>query len=159
VHDNDLPEVFSAVDRVAANRPVVGLELTAKGLQHSPWGGHEVTSINVEKRSELSALQNDLLAALRPYSTQSGGRDSFVAKAGEPPVGDETIDYVSTFAAKHTGDKYEPHITVGMSDAGFADELQAGFKEPLRFKTEALAIYQLGNGGTARKKLWQFSPR
>ena len=65
-----------------------------------------------------------------------------------------TIEYVRTFVPKRTGDGFEPHITVGISDAPPADSF-----DPTAFKVDALAVYQLGNIGTARKELWRHSVR
>jgi hypothetical protein len=150
VRTDDLPEVFTAVEQVDARHPMAGQMLTASGLESSPWQGHQVTSITVEKTPELAALQNDLVTALRPYTVESGDAAAFVSTPGEPNVGDETIDYVWTFVPKRTGEGFKPHITVGMTDA----PPPAGL-EQLQFKVAALAVYQLGNVGTARKELWR----
>lgn len=147
-----LPKVFAAVEQVAARHSIGGLTLTASSLGYSPWQGHQVASISVQKVPELGALQDELVAALRPYTVESGGADAFVTTAGEPDVDEQTIEYVRTFVEKQTGESYRPHITAGMGDARAA----VGF-EPAQFKIAELAVYQLGNGGTARKELWRFS--
>jgi hypothetical protein len=146
-----LPKVFAAIEQVAAKHPLGGLTLTATGLEQSPWQGHQVTSIKVEKTPELTALQDELVAALRPYSVESGGADAFFTTAGEPNIGEQTIDYVRTFVEKQTGQNYKPHITAGISDTPPTTEFK-----PMQFKLDALAVYQLGNVGTARKQLWRF---
>jgi hypothetical protein len=150
VKAEDLPKVFATVEQIAAKHPLVGKTLSASGLESSPWQGHLVTSINVEKTPELAALQSDLVAALRPYSVESGTADAFMTTPGEPHVGDETVDYVKTFVPKRTGDGFKPHITVGISDVPPSDQL-----EPMQFTVAAVAVYQLGNVGTARKELWR----
>lgn len=152
VSTETLPKVFAAVGQVAAKHPLVGQALTAGGLEYSPWQGHQVTSIKVEKTPELTALQNELVAALRPYTVESGGADAFVTTPGEPNVGGQTIEYVRTFVEKQTGANFKPHITAGISDARPAGEFK-----PMQFKIDGLAVYQLGNVGTARKELWRSS--
>jgi 2'-5' RNA ligase len=154
VSEESLPKVYAAVGQVAATHPLAGLTLTASGLEYSQWQGHQITSITVQKTPQLSALQNELVAALRPYEVKSGGADAFVTTASEPNIGEQTIEYVRTFAEKRTGDNFKPHITLGLSDARPADELQ-----PMQFKVDALAVYQLGNVGTARKELWRYASR
>jgi hypothetical protein len=143
-----LPKVLAAVAQAAAKYPSGGWTLTASGLESSPWQGHQVTSIKVQKTPELAALQDELVAALRPYAVESGGPDAFVTTPGEPTVGEQTIEYVRTFVEKQTGEHYQPHITAGISDSRPAGEFK-----PMQFKVERLAVYQLGNIGTARKEL------
>jgi hypothetical protein len=150
VKAEDLPKVFAAVEQTAAKHSIVGQTLTARGLEHAPWQGHQITSIKVDKTPELAALQKDLVAALQPYAVESGGADAFVTTPGEPHVGEETIEYVRTFVPKHTGEGFAPHITVGISDTP-----PAGDSKPVQFTAAALAVYQLGNIGTARKELWR----
>ncbi|HEY7641073.1 MAG TPA: DUF2891 family protein [Steroidobacteraceae bacterium] len=147
-----LPQVFAAVEQVATKHSPVGVTLTASGLESSPWEGHQVTSIKVQKTPELSALQDELVAALRPYAVESGGADAFVTTGGETAVGDQTIDYVRTFVEKQTGENFKPHITAGISDSPPASDFK-----PMQFKVAALVVYQLGNVGTARKELWRSS--
>jgi hypothetical protein len=144
-----LPKLFAAVEQVAARHPLVGKTLTASGLASSPWQGHQITSITVRKTPELAALQDELVAVLRPFRIESGGGDAFVTTADEPNIGEQTIEYVRTFVEKQTGQNFKPHITVGISDARPTSEFP-----PVQFKIEALAVYQLGNVGTARTELW-----
>ncbi len=146
----DLPKLFAAVEQVGAKHPIVGQTLSAGRLESSPWQGHQITSIDIEKTPELATLQSDLVAALRPYSVESGDAAAFMTTPGEPHVGDETVEYVRTFVPKRTGDGFKPHITVGITDTPPASQL-----EPMQFTVAALAVYQLGNVGTARKELWR----
>jgi hypothetical protein len=150
VRVDDLPKVFAAVEQVGAKHPIVGHTLTAGGLESSPWQGHQITSIEIEKTPELAALQSDLVAALLPYSVESGNADAFMITPGEPHVGNETVEYVRTFVPKRTGDGFKPHITVGITDTP-----PPGGLDRVPFTVAALAVYQLGNVGTARKELWR----
>jgi hypothetical protein len=56
---------------------------------------------------------------------------------------------------KSSGDKYLPHVTVGVAPEAFVKQLKAEPYEPFTFKPDGVAVYQLGNFGTAAKKLWQ----
>ena len=151
VKTDDLPKIFAAVGQAGAKHPIGGQTLTANGLENSPWQGHQITSIKVEKTPDLATLQSDLVTALGPYSVESGDADAFMTTGGEPHVGDETVEYVRTFVPKRTGDGFKPHITLGITDTPPpADQLKQ-----TQFTVAALAVYQLGNVGTARKELWR----
>jgi hypothetical protein len=159
VRERDLPSVFAAVERVLSQHPLAGLELTTKGLEHQPWNDKHVSSISLEKPHELDGVQNELVAALRSYRVQSGNASAFVTSASDRHIDPTTLDYVATFVGKHTAENFKPHITVGLSSAEFAEGLKAdeAARTPIKFKVQDVAVYQLGNVGTARKELWRAS--
>jgi 2'-5' RNA ligase len=154
VRTEDLPKVFAAVEQIAKGQALVGKELVATGLEHVPWQGRELTSIQVESTPELLRAQSELIKALARYSVSSAGNDAFVSTAEAPKVDDATIDYVRTFTSKHAGKDFKPHITVGLSSAKLAEQLQAQPQQPMNFTVVRVGVYQLGNVGTARRALW-----
>lgn len=153
----DLPRIYAAVERVLSQHPLAGKELTATGLEHSRWDGADVVGIKLETNPELAALQTDLIKALQPYPKPSGGRDAFVTSPGPPDIDAKTIQYVTTFEQEQVGDRFKPHITIGLVGSAKAEQ-RALSTTPMKFTVEAVAIYQLGNVGTARKQLWR-SPK
>jgi hypothetical protein len=155
----DLPQISAAVERLLSRHPLAGRKLTATGLEQSRWEDAAVVSIKLESDPELIALQTELIKALQPYPTPSGGPDAFVTSPGKPEIDAKTIQYVKTFEQEQVGERYKPHITVGLTDSATAEQLQAQSMAPMRFTIEAVAIYQLGNVGTARKQLWRSSKR
>jgi 2'-5' RNA ligase superfamily len=157
VRSQDLPRVLEIVQRIAARSVLPGREVTANGLEHQGWNARESISLVVQKTSEMQALQRELIAALRPYKSDSGGADAFVRDETEADIDPATIEYVTTFAEKRTGDNFKPHITLGFGDVAFADELKAMEAKAENFKIADIAVFQLGNAGTARKKLWSLS--
>ncbi len=153
VRSDDLPRVIEAVSGVLSRHPVVGMSLEAQGLEHQPWSGREMSSVAVRKRTELTQVQDALVTALRPFRTPSADATAFVGS----DVDDATVQYVAGFIENQTGRKFKPHITVGLSDEDFAERLRVGQAEvgPADSNVETVAIYQLGNAGTARKELWR----
>jgi hypothetical protein len=158
VRTEDLPNVYSAVDRVLSQHRLVERELTVHGLEHTPWNGKQMLNISVEKSVALSVLQDELVKVLRPYAADAGGPDAFRTTGDSSPINDATIDYVRTFFDKQTGSQFEPHITVGLGDAAGADKLKSELPAATKFKIAAVAVYHLGNDGTARTELWRWSP-
>jgi hypothetical protein len=153
----DLPQIYSAVERVLSKHPLVGKRLAATGLEHSRWEDADIVSITVEKNEALRRMQTDLIEALRPYTAPSGGRDAFVTSPGPGDIDGQTIQYVTSFEQKQVGERFKPHITVGLADSRTAQQLQSELTAPKTFTIGAIAIYQLGNVGTARKQLWRSS--
>ena len=159
VRSEDLPKILDAVQRVASRANIVGRELTTTGLEHSGWNGRVLTTLGVHRTSELEALQQALIAALQSYRQPAGTESAFYTSGDPGGVDPSTIDYVASFLEKHSGDQFKPHFTLGFSDAEFAEQLKAREKDPVTFRIADVAVFQLGNVGTARKKLWSLSAR
>jgi len=70
------------------------------------------------------------------------------------------IDYVSTFVPKSSGESFNPHVTTGVASREYLDKMLAEPFESFTFSPAGAAIYQLGQFGTAAKKLkeWDLKP-
>lgn len=158
VEAKNLAAIYRAVERVSTELPLAGRQLTVLGLEHKPWGHQEITNIKLAKTRELETFQADLLSAISPYLVKTGDGSAFLSSKGDPDVDQETIEYVRTFVQKHTGAAFEPHITVGISDAETARKVTAQRRAPAKLTLASVAVFQLGNVGTARKELWRQSP-
>ena len=78
----------------------------------------------------------------------------------DPEINQPTIDYVATFVSETAGKKFNPHVTVCIASQ---DYLKAMLAEPFdvsHFSPAGASAYQLGNFGTAQKKLkqWELKP-
>ena len=108
----------------------------------------------VERTTELMWLHHRIIDAVAPFSVSGGTPAAFVG--AEAVAG--TVDRVETFVPKASGDNYSPHITAGIANEAFLKQLKAAPFEPFAFWPDALAIFQIGNFGTAAKKLWEYQP-
>lgn len=71
----------------------------------------------------------------------------------------QMIEYVDNYVPEHSGNHFNPHVTVGVGHEDFLKRLKA---EPFHVFTcdaDAVAVYQLGDFGTAAKKLWTWVPQ
>lgn len=157
VRTQDLPKVYGDVERVLSQHPLVGHELMAKSLEPTPWNGTQMWSIAVEKSPDLVAAQEQLTQALRPYAVDSGGKDAFITTGDAAGVNDETIKYVRTYREKQMGAGFKPHVTIGLGDEPSGSKLKSQLSASEKFKVTGVAVYQVGNDGTARKELWRSS--
>jgi hypothetical protein len=154
VSTRDLDKVYAAVGKVVASEHPQEWRLPAVGYEVTPWQAHVLISIKLQRNPELSGLQSKLVAALTPYLAAQGSPEAFVRTPDSEGIEASTIDYVKTFAQKMTGDHYQPHITAGVSSTALAQMLRSEQPAPLVVTSAAVAFYQLGRFGTARKKLW-----
>jgi hypothetical protein len=151
VRATDFDAVTAAMTTVLAAERPTGLRLTAEGLDYAMWGGLAVTVLVVERTPELMRLQQKIIDAVTPFSVNGGTAAAFVSADANA----ETIDWVENFIPKSSGENYIPHVTAGVAPEAFVKQLKAEPFEAFTFNPEGVAIYQLGNFGTAAKKLWQ----
>ena len=88
-----------------------------------------------------------------------GTPKAFVTAAKNPEINQPTIDYVALYVPKYSGKNFNPHVTAGIDTQAVLKKMLA---EPFEEFTFCLgvSVYQLGDFGTARKKLkgWEFKP-
>lgn len=154
VRQKDLPEVTAAVDKVLASEQPLKWNLKTTGYEHGVWDGKAITLMMVERSPELMRLEQAIVDAVKPFIAQGGTADAFVTSPDSKEINKQTIDWVTNFVPNASGDKFKPHVTVGVANEDFVKKLKAKPFEPFTFKVHDVAIYQLGNFGTARKKLW-----
>ena len=66
------------------------------------------------------------------------------------------IDYVSAFVSKSSGEHFDPHVTTGIAPLDFLDKMLAEPFESFTFSPAGAAVHQLGQFGTAAKKLHEW---
>ena len=98
-------------------------------------------------------LQQDLIAAVAPFTVRTGPSAAFVTTPDDPVIDPFLIDYVSAFVPKSSGEHFNPHVTTGVASREYLDTMLAEPFEPFTFSASGAAVYQLGQFGTAAKKL------
>jgi hypothetical protein len=151
VRVTDLDAVTAAVAKVLTTERPTDLQLTAKGIDYVMWAGKALTVLLVERTPELLRLEEKIVDAVTPFSVSGGTAAAFVGADANA----ETVAYVETFVPKSSGTNYIPHVTLGVAHEAFVKQLKAEPFNAFTFKPDGVAIYQLGNFGTASKQLWQ----
>jgi 2'-5' RNA ligase len=160
VHTADLEKVYAAVGDVLAGDKPTGWMLKAYKYDYVVWDGNGVTVIHIERTDDLIRFQQKLIDAVAPFTVETGTAAAFVTNPEDPDINQPTIDYVAHYVPASSGAKFEPHVTIGVAPP---DDLKKMVAEPFdafTFSPSALSVYQLGNFGTARKKLkaWELRP-
>ena len=159
VREKDLPAVEAAVAKVAAKERPLDWELTATGFGSGMWTGLAITVISVENTPDMSRLGAEIVEAVEPFAVAEGTAAAFSTSKELPKIEPEVVSYVSKFVPNASGEKFKPHVTVGVAHEDFVDNLKAEPFEKYSFKAAGIAIYQLGSFGTAQKKLWEWNPK
>lgn len=152
-----LDKVYAAVGVVLATEKPAGWTLKAFKYDFAVSNKAGVTVILIEPTDQLIRLQQKLIDAVAPFTVEKGTAAAFFATTEDPEISQPTIDYVARYVPASSGKKLVPHVTVGVASPDYLKKLVAEPFDTFTFSSAGLSVYQLGNFGTARKKLqaWQ----
>lgn len=156
VREKDLPAIEEAVAKLAASAKPLDWTLTASGYRYGVWAGVALTTIDVDRTPELQQFHEAVVKAVQPFAAPAGDASAFSTTKELPKIDSDIVEYVAKFVPNSSGEKYYPHITVGAARENFVKRLEAKPFEQVTFQPARVSIYQLGNFGTAQKKLWQW---
>lgn len=153
IAESDLDAVLTAVNRVKSTFDIAKIAMTATGLYHIPSGKIGLAGIVVELTEELRALQREVIDAVNPFARNVGDVSAFVPDASGAAFDPQLFKYVETFVPNQTGDKFNPHVTIGIAPLAWLEETEKQPFHTFAFGAKGIAVYQLGNFGTASKRL------
>jgi hypothetical protein len=153
VRTADLPEVYAAVGKVLAGADVTGLKLEAYKYYYIPVGELGLQGIVVKTTPELLKLQQAVIDAVTPFALKSGTAAAFVPPTDGSVIDPQVIEYVAVFVPEHSGEHYLPHVTTGLASKACLDKMAAEPFESFTFSPAGVAVYHLGEWGTAAKQL------
>jgi hypothetical protein len=152
VRTTNLPQVYDAATHVLAQENYVTWVLTAFKYYYIPLGALGLAGIVVEPADALLRLQQALIDAVGPMTVKTATAEAFYTTPAEPNIEQTVIDYIAAFD-QLTGKNFSPHVTIGLAERTFLDQMLARPFESFTFSPTFAAVYQFGNYGTARKKL------
>ena len=160
VRTADLDKVYAAAGKVLEGANVNAMKLEAFKYYYAPAGAVGVAGICAKPAPDIVRLQADLIAAVQPFTVETGPIGAFTAPMDDPATDAAIIQYVSTFVPKMSGENFNPHVSTGVAPKEYLDKMLAEPIESFTFSPAGAAVYQLGPFGTAAKKLkeWDFRP-
>jgi phosphoserine phosphatase len=157
VRTADLKKVYAAAGKVLARANVKAMKLEAFKYYYAPGGAVGVAGICAKPTPEILKLQADIIAAVKPFTVETGPIGAFTAPHDNPATDAALIQYVSMFVPKMSGENYNPHVSTGVAPTAYLDQMLAEPFVPFAFSPAGAAVYQLGPFGTAAKKLKQLN--
>jgi 2'-5' RNA ligase len=157
VPTENLDKIHSAIGKVLASERVGAWRLKATQYNSTPWKDKGTGIIVVEPTADVLKLQQKLIDALAPFTVKTGTDAAFFTTTEEPDIHPTTIDYVATFIPKQTGSNFHPHVTLGIASQDCLKTMIAEPFDAFTFSPAGISVYQLGNFGTARKKLKEWA--
>jgi hypothetical protein len=155
VRTAELDQVYDAVEKTVGETDLATLSYKAMKITHADWGfpGVAPTVLMVEVSDKVLGFQAALLAAITPFVESGGTAAAFVADPGEE-ISSTIIDWVEAYVPDQIGKgKYFPHLTVGVATFDDLKVIEAEPFDAFAVHPASVAVYHLGNNGTARKLL------
>ncbi|HTY87507.1 MAG TPA: HAD family hydrolase [Candidatus Acidoferrum sp.] len=154
VRTADLEKLFAAEETVFAAANVTAMKLDAFKYYYAAAGaGTGVAGICAKPTPEILKLQEEVIAAAKPFMQETATIGAFTAPHDNPATDAAMIQYVSTFVPKMTGAHYNPHVSIGVATKEYLDKMLTEPFESFTFAPAGAAAYQLGPYGTAAKQL------
>jgi hypothetical protein len=155
VRTADLGQVYASVETTIAQTDVASLAYEAVAMRHADWGipGEGLAVFVLRASPGVLDLQARLLATVTPFVESGGTAAAFVRDPGED-ISQSTRDWVEGFVPAQIGSgRYIPHITVGFATLDDLKAIESESFHPFDVHPVDIAIFHLGNSGTARTQL------
>jgi 2'-5' RNA ligase len=153
VRTDDLDKVFAAANAVMTKEKPTAWTLKAFKYYYIPSPPLGLAGIVVEPTADLHRLQDELIAAVKPYTVKTGTPAAFFSEVGGRDIQKDLIEYVAHFVEIAAGKRFNPHVTIGAGTEKYLNKMLAEPFPTFTFSANGASVYQLGTFGTARKEL------
>jgi len=154
VRTPDLDKVYDAIGAVIADTDVASLVFTAVKIAHMPVAaGMAVGAVVLAPDPRILQFQDNLNSGVAPFVESGGTAAAYVTDTAEPDINAETLHYIDNYVPEHSGPNYLAHVTIGTARIEDFTALEAEPFDGFTVHPAAIAVYHLGNNGTARTQL------
>jgi len=153
VRTDDLDKVYAAANAVLGKEKPTTWTLKAFKYYYIPSPPVGLAGIVVEPTKDLHRLQDELIAAVSPYTVKTGTPSAFFSDEGGRDIQKSLISYVGNFVSDAAGKRFNPHVTIGVGTETYLNKMLADPFPSFTFSPAGASVYQLGSFGTARKEL------
>jgi len=149
----DLEKIYEAIGKVLTGEKPASWKLKAYKYYYLPWKEIGLAGIVIEPSADLISFQRKLIDGVAPFTERTGDAAAFVTTKEDPDINQPTIDYIASYVPNQTGSKFNPHVSIGIASQDHLKKMLDEKFDAFTFSPVGLAVYQLGNMGTARRKL------
>jgi hypothetical protein len=153
VRTDDLDKIFAAANAIMVKEKPTAWTLKAFKYYYIPNPPFGLAGIVAEPTDDLHRLQDELIAAVKPYTVTTGTPAAFFSEAGGRDIQKSLIEYVTHFVEIAAGKRFNPHVTIGVGTERYLNKMLAEPFPSFTFSPTGASVYQLGTFGTARKEL------
>jgi len=150
---SDLDKIYHAAAGVFRKEKPLAWKLRAFKYYYIPSPPIGLAGIVLEPTDELHRLQGALIDAVTPFTVTSGTPAAFYSTEEGRDIQPFLLEYVGHFVTIAAGEKFNPHVTIGVGTEVYLKRMLAEPFEAFTFSPAGASVYQLGSFGTARKEL------
>jgi 2'-5' RNA ligase len=153
VRTSDLDKVYAAANAVLAKEKPTSWKLKAFKYYYIPSPPVGLAGIVVEPTDDLRRLQQEIIEAVTPFTEKTGTPAAFMSTEEGRDIQPDLLEYVGNFVHIAAGEKFNPHVTIGVGTEVYLNKMLAKPFPAFTFSPASASVYQLGSFGTARKEL------
>jgi hypothetical protein len=153
VRTADLDKVYAEVNKALASEKPTSWKLKAFKYYYIPSPPIGLAGIVVEPTEDLLRLQRKIIDAVTPFMEKTGTVAAFASAEEGRDIQAFLIEYVANFVSIGSGQKFNPHVTIGVGTEAYLKDMLVEPFEAFTFSPTGASVYQLGSFGTARKEL------
>ena len=153
VRTDDLDKITAAANAILVKEKPTAWTLKAFKYYYIPSPPYGLAGIVAEPTEDLHRLQDELIAAVKPYTVKTGTPAAFFSEVGGRDIQKSLIAYVTHFVEIAAGKRLNPHVTIGVATERYLNKMLAEPFPSFTFSPAGASVYQLGTFGTARKEL------
>jgi hypothetical protein len=142
---SDLGKAYDAAANVLRKEKPLEWNLRAFKYYYIPSPPIGPAGIVVEPTDDLHRLQNALIDAVSPFTVANGTPAAFYSTEGGRDIQPFLLEYVGHFVTIAAGDKFNPHVTIGVATEAYLNSMLA---EPF----EASEFSPAGASGLSSRK-------
>src|SRR5262245_27037690 len=125
VRTDDLDKVYAAANAVLAKEKPTTWKLKAFKYYYIPSPPIGLAGIVVAPTDDLHRLQDELIAAVTPYTEKTGTPAAFFSEEGGRDIQKQLIEYVADFVDAAAGKHFNPHVTIGVATEAYLNKMVA----------------------------------
>lgn len=152
VKKSDLPEIEKSLEGLYET--IKSDRFYASRIAYNKETEDSFAMIQIDNSKQMARIHAEVIERVKPFILMDGSESAFVPNLDGSPIDEFTLAYVPKFIENYSYENFDPHISLGVAKKVFLDSLSENVFKPNQFKTTSLSIYQLGDSGTAQKKLW-----
>jgi 2'-5' RNA ligase superfamily protein len=141
VRTDDLDKVFAAPNAVLAKEKPRAWTLKAFKYYYIPDPPFGLAGIVVEPTEDLHRLQDALIKAVEPYTVKTGTPAAFFSEEDGRDIQKSLIEYVANFVTIAAGNKFNPHVTIGVGTETYLNQMLAEPFPSFTFSVAGASVY------------------
>ena len=117
VRTDDLDKIFAAADAIMVKEKPTAWTLKAFKYYYIPDPPYCLAGIVAKPTEDLHRLQDELIAAVKPYIVRTGTPAAFFSEVDGRDFQKSLIEYVAHFVEIAAGKRFNPHVVIAPTPA------------------------------------------